>query len=210
MSSLKRYFYLLSISLFMFLYSCAPTVFQPGYCENKFKEQKNIDNSIPETFSFSGSALVSGLPVLLKGKFSNDTEVIQLSNPFGKTMLTIERKDGNLCLNGYGIKSCDADQILSLVSLYMPQAKPLTDINLLKSLVSKKFYLNEGDKYECDIKQLKVIRKDYTLVYEDKDLSKIIYKDYTVEYGLNNQIEIKNGGQSIAKINLSTLNFERN
>ncbi|MEJ5173001.1 MAG: hypothetical protein WHT47_04750 [Hydrogenothermaceae bacterium] len=207
---MKKVFILVVIFSSLVISSCAPTVFQPEYCEAKFKEQKKIDNSIPETLSFSGSALISGLPVLLKGKFSNDTEVIQLSNPFGKTVLTLERKDGNLCLNGYGINSCDAGQILSLVSLYMPQAKPLTDINLLKSLVSKKFYLNEGDRYECDAKQLKVIRKDYTLVYEDKELSKIIYKDYTVEYGLNNQIEIKNGGQSIAKINLSTLNFERN
>lgn len=190
--------------------SCAPTVFQPGYCENRFKEQKSIDNSISETFSFSGSALVSGLPVLLKGKFNKDTEIIHLSNPFGKTVLTLERKDGNLCVDGYGIKSCDADQILSLVSLYMPQAQPLIDINLLKSLISKKFYLNDSDKYECDSKQLKVIRKDYTLIYEDKNLSKIIYKDYTVEYGLNNQIEVKNGGQVLVKINLSAVNFERN
>lgn len=194
------------IYLSFILSSCAPVVFQPGYCERKFEEQKAIDNQIPEYFSFSGSALVSGLPTILKGKFSKEGDNLRIYSPFGKDVLSIERREKDICVKADSFKSCNSGEILSMVSLYMPQAAPLTDINLLKGIVSKKFYLNEKDKFECDTKQLKVLRKDYTLVYQDNSLSQIIYKNYTVEYNLNNQIDIKDGNKTLVKININ-INF---
>lgn len=204
---MRKLLILISTISLLLISSCAPMVFQPGYCEAKFREQKDIDNQIPEYFSFSGSALISGLPAILKGKFSKDGDTINISSPFGKNLLSIERKDGNICVKAQGFQSCNGEEILSMVSLYMPQAESLTDINLLKGLVLKKFYLNDKDKFECDAKQLKVLRKDYTLVYQDKNLSQIIYKNYTVEYNLNNQIEIKDGNNTLVKINISNITF---
>jgi hypothetical protein len=150
----------------LFLNSCSTTTFQPFYCENKFREIKQKDNAIPDKFSFAGSAMVSGLPALVKGEFG-ENEKIYISSPFGKNLLTIERKNGSLCVKASGFESCDSGEILSLVSLYMPQAKPLTDITLLKSLISKKFNIQENEKYECDGNTLKIIRPEYTLVYEE-------------------------------------------
>lgn len=197
------------ITFISLMYSCSPTTFQPLYCENKFREIKQKDNTIGDKFSFSAAAMVSGMPVLIKGEFK-DYEKIVLSSPFGKSLLNVERENGTLCVKTAGFKSCDSNEILSLVSMYMPQVTPLTDINLLKSLISKKFNLQNNEKIECDSNQLKVIRPDYTLVYEENNLRKIIYKDYTVEYGLNNEINIINGGKVLVKINLSNLNFEKN
>ncbi|WP_028950414.1 hypothetical protein [Sulfurihydrogenibium subterraneum] len=191
------------------IFSCSPTVFQPFYCENKFKEIQQKDNSIPDRFSFSAAAMVSGMPVLVKGEFK-DYEKLVLSSPFGKSLLNIERQNGTLCVKAAGFRSCDSSEILSLVSMYMPQATVLTDINLLKSLISKKFNLQPNEKIECESNQLKVIRPQYTLVYEENNLRKVIYKDYTVEYGLNNEINITNGGKSLVKITISNLNFEKN
>jgi hypothetical protein len=206
---MKKYtFFVLTIFISL-IYSCSPTTFQPLYCENKFREIKQKDNSIGDKFSFSAAAMVSGMPVLIKGEFK-DYEKIALSSPFGKSILNIERENGNLCVKAVGFKSCDSSEILSLVSMYMPQATPLTDINLIKSLISKKFNLQNNEKIECQSNQLKVIRPNYTLVYEENDLRKVIYKDYTVEYGLNNEINIINNGKVLVKINVSNLNFEKN
>jgi hypothetical protein len=195
----------LSVSL---LYSCSTTTFQPFYCENKFKEVKQKDNSIPDKFSFAGSAIVSGMPVLIRGDFK-DQEKLVLSSPFGKSVLNIEKENENMCVKVAGFQSCDRSEILSLVSLYMPQAAPLVDVNLLKSLVSKKFNLQDNEKIQCESNQLKVIRPDYTLVYEDNDLRKIIYKDYIVDYGLNNEISVINNGKVLLKMNLSNISFEK-
>jgi hypothetical protein len=190
----------------LFLNSCSTTTFQPFYCENKFKEIKQKDNAIPDKFSFAGSTMVSGLPVLVKGEF-RENEKMYISSPFGKNLLTIERKDGSLCVKASGFKSCNSGEILSLVS--PPQAKPLTDITLLKSLISKKFNIQENEKYECNGNTLKIIRPEYTLVYEEGDLRKIIYKDYTVEYGLNNEIQLTNNGSVLMKLNISNFNFAK-
>ncbi|ACD65980.1 MAG TPA: hypothetical protein DEA57_01305 [Sulfurihydrogenibium sp.] len=192
----------------LFLNSCSTTTFQPFYCENKFKEIKQKDNTIPDKFSFACSAMVSGLPALVKGEF-RENEKMYISSPFGKNLLTIERKDGSLCVKASGFESCNSGEILSLISLYMPQAKPLTDITLLKSLISKKFNIQENEKYECDGNTLKIIRPEYTLVYEEGNLRKIIYKDYTVEYGLNNEIQLTNNGSVLMKLNISNLNFAK-
>lgn len=204
---MKKLFFYLSLITSFLISSCAPTIFQPEYCQNRFKEQKNIDNGIPESFSFSGSALISGIPLIIRGRIDKNQDSIDFSSPFGKNILSIDRKDTETCIKMSGFRSCDGEEIMSLISLYMPQAKPIADINLLKSLISKKFYLNDSDKYQCNSKELKVIRKEYSLVYEDKNLSRVIYRDYTVEYGLNNQIEIKNQNSTLVKINLSSINF---
>lgn len=207
---MRRIYLFLGFLGVMFISGCAPTVFQPDYCENKFKDQKAVDSAIPESFSFSGSAIVSGLPAIVSGSFSKAGDTIKVSSPFGKNLITIERRDRTLCVKMDGFQSCDVNRIISLLSLYMPQIQPLTDINYLKGLISRKFSLTDTDRYECDGKSLKVLRKDYTLVYQDKSLSQIIYKNYTVEYGLNNQIEIKDKNNTLIKINLSSVNFEKN
>lgn len=206
---MKRVLFFFVFGAAFLLSSCAPKVFQPGYCDNLFREQKLIDNVIPENFNFSASALVSGLPVIVNGSFSEEGDSVKISSPFGKTVLTMQKKEGTLCVKMDGFQSCDGDKIISMVSLYIPQAQPFTDMNILKGFVSKKFFLTDSDKYECDGNYLKVLRKDYTLIYQDRSLSQIVYKNYRVEYGLNNQIEVKDGANTLVKINLSSVNFEK-
>lgn len=206
----SRILFLPFVVLVLFIQSCAPKLTYPGYCENKFKEQILIDNKIPESFSFTGSAIISGLPVIIRGNFSKNSDTLNLASPFGKDILIFERKEGNVCVKATGFQSCNGEEILSMISLYAPHLTTLTDINLLKGVIGKKFYLTEGDKFECDGKQLKVLRKDYTLIYQEGTLSQIIYKNYRVEYGLNNQIEIKDGSSTLAKINISSINFFNN
>ena len=202
-----RYFkYLYFVIFVITINSCSVSTFQPYYCENKFKEIKQKDNSTPDKFSFAASAMVSGLPAFIKGEFK-ENEKIYISSPFGKNILTIEKKDGSICVKASGFESCDYGEILSLVSLYMPHAKPLTDMNLLKSLISKKFNIQENENYQCEGNILKIIRPDYTLVYEEGSLRKIIYKDYNVEYGLNDEIQLTNHGKTLMKLNISNINF---
>ncbi len=187
--------------------SCSTTTFQPLYCEYKFKEIKQKDNNIPEKFTFSGSAMVSGLPTLIKGEFK-DTEKIYVSSPFGKNILSIEKKENNLCVKASNFQSCNWDQISSLISLYLPQATPLVDINFLKSIVSKKFNIKENEDIECDENYLKVKRPSYTLFYQNGELKKIQYKEYTAEYNVD-EIDFTNNGQVLMRMKISSINFEK-
>lgn len=185
------------------LSSCSTTTFQPFYCEFKFKEIKQKDNSIPEKFSFAGSAMVSGLPALIKGEFK-DTEKIYISLPFGKNILTIERKENNLCVKASNFQSCNWDEISSLVSF--PQATPLVYINLLKSIISKKFDIKENEDFECDGNYLKIKRPYYTLFYENGELKKVQYKEYNAEYNVD-EIDFTNNGQVLMRMKISNINF---
>ncbi len=204
---MKFRFIFVSLVISIFLNSCSTTTFQPFYCESKFKEVKQKDNIIPEKFSFAGSAMVSGLPVLIKGEFK-DTENIYVSSPFGKNVLAIERKENNLCVKASNFQSCNWDEISSLISLYFPQATPLVDINLLKSIVLKKFDIKENENFECDGNYLKVKRPYYTLFYENGELRKIQYKEYNAEYNLD-EIDFTNNGQILMRMKISNINFEK-
>lgn len=205
----KIYITLTAIALLL-IQSCAPKLLTKEECDARFKQQVMIDSKTPDEFSFSASAVLSGLPAIIKGMFSKDKDSLSFSSPFGKNILTLERKDDSICIKSAGFQTCNSQQILSMVSLYAPQLSSLTDINLLKGVVSKKFYLSEKDIYQCENGNLKILRKDYTLIYQNGELRQIVYKNYTVDYGSNNQIEIKDSGSTIAKINVSNINFNNN
>lgn len=203
----KTYITLAIISLTL-IQSCAPKLMTKDECDARFKQQVMVDSNIPEEFSFSASAVLSGLPTIIKGMFSKDLDSLSFSSPFGKNLLTLERKNDALCVRYSGFQTCNSQQILSMVSLYAPQLSNLTDINLLKGLVSKKFYLSEKENYQCENGNLIIPRRDYTLVYQNGELRKILYKNYTLNYNNSNQIEIKDSGSTIAKINISNINFK--
>lgn len=205
----KAYVALAAVALIL-IQSCAPKLLTKEECDAKFKQQVMVDSKIPEEFSFSASAVLSGLPAIIKGVFSKERDSLSFSSPFGKNILTLERKDDTLCVRSAGFQTCNSQQILSMVSLYAPQLSSLTDINLLKGVVSRKFYLSEKDSYQCENSNLKILRKDYTLVYQNGELRQIVYRNYTVDYSGSNQIEIKDSGSTIAKINLSNISFNNN
>lgn len=203
----RKVYVLLPAVLSLTIQSCAPKLLTMESCDSRFREQVLRDSKVPENFNFSASAVISGFPAIIKGVFSKDKDSLNFSSPFGKNLLSLERKNNTLCVKAPGFETCDGQEMMSMISLYSPQLTVLADINLLKGLIVKKFYLTEKDRFECEGNSLKVLRKDYTLLYQDGEIRQISYKNFTVDYGLNNQIEIKDGSSTVAKISISNINF---